>query len=177
MPTLRKANTMSSRASVATRIQPGFKILNPYPRPQAIKPPEPIRGYNMTADYTSSAPDPFATSLDQINTLINELLTKYSSFKAPDSSMGDDDPLIQAYLSQAYGGARDLADSYSSRTAGQTARGSYNSGTRRFRNPKPDIRRSRRLRRNTQANIPTRSRTPTRQENPSTPQGRTRLPG
>ena len=74
------------------------------------------------------ATDPFATSLDQINTLINELLTKYSSFKAPESYMGDDDPLIQAYLSQAYGGARDRADSYSSRTAGQTARGSYGSG-------------------------------------------------
>ena len=72
------------------------------------------------------APDPFATSLDQINTLINELLTKYSSFKTPESYRGDDDPIFQAYLSQAYGGALDLADSYSSRTSRQTARGSYN---------------------------------------------------
>lgn len=74
------------------------------------------------------APDPFATSLDQINTLINELLTKYSSFKTPESYRGDDDPIIQAYLSQAYGGALDLADSYSSRTSGQATRGSYNAG-------------------------------------------------
>jgi hypothetical protein len=83
------------------------------------KAPNTTQGDNM-------ATDPFATSLDQINTLISELLAKYSSFKAPESSVGDDDSLIQDYLSQAYGGARNLVDSYTLSNSRKSARGSYN---------------------------------------------------
>ena len=71
--------------------------------------------------------DPFSASLDQINSLITELLNKYSSLRTPQPSVSDDDPQILDYLSTTYGGARGLAELYSSaQPAGLGTRGAYN---------------------------------------------------
>ncbi len=92
----------------------------------------------MPSEYTYSTPaapgadpssDPFSFSLDQINTLIKELLAKYSSLTAPQPTDSADDPLIQDYLSQSLGGAKSLIDSYSVRGAASTSRRAAASST------------------------------------------------
>lgn len=65
----------------------------------------------MASDSISSS-DPFGFSLDQINALIKELLSKYSSLSTPQPTEAADDPLIQDYLAQTFGGANNLLDSY-----------------------------------------------------------------
>jgi hypothetical protein len=92
----------------------------------------------MPSEYTYSTPaapgadpssDPFSFSLDQINTLIKELLAKYSSLTAPQPMDSADDPLIQDYLTQSLGGAKSLIDSYSARGAASTSRRAAASST------------------------------------------------
>ena len=92
----------------------------------------------MPSEYTYSAPaapgsdpstDPFSFSLDQINTLIKELLAKYSSLTAPQPVDSGDDPLIQDYLSQSLGGAKSLIDSYAVRDGASTSRRTTSSST------------------------------------------------
>lgn len=90
----------------------------------------------MTTEYTYSTPltagsdsssDPFSDSLDQINALIKELIAKYSSFRPPDTTNGDD-PLIADYLSQSLGGASGLIDRYAARSSASRVRRGASSG-------------------------------------------------
>jgi len=77
----------------------------------------------MTSEYTNSSSDPFGASLDQINNLINDLLSRYSSLRPVQEPKPEEDPLIQGYLSQYLGGARSLLNSYTSQQSGSRTRG------------------------------------------------------
>ncbi len=72
----------------------------------------------MPSEYTNSSSDPFSASLDQINNLINDLLSRYSSLRPVQEPKPEEDPLIQGYLSQYLGGARSLLNSYTSQQSG-----------------------------------------------------------
>lgn len=75
-----------------------------------------------TIPGATSSSDPFSSSLDQINNLINDLLARYSSLKAPQPADSLDDPLIQDYLAQSFGGARSLVDSLGLQSGASTSR-------------------------------------------------------